>query len=109
MADGAPASSDAGASSRPGDVVDLDALRALRLEATGDRVVVFGGREFRLVPEVPFEFAEAWATRQRTRCAELLLLAPDDVGPFMALRPSNEDFDALLGSFRTTPGKSSAS
>lgn len=98
-----------GASPRPGGVVDLDALRARRLEAAGERRIVFGGREWLLVSEVPFEFAEAWAQRRRRHCVELLLADPGDVDEFMALRPSNDDFDALLETFRTTPGKSSAS
>lgn len=101
----APTSSEVGASA----VVDLDALRAQRLEAVGDRRVRLGGREWALVPEVPFEFAEAWAQRRRRHCVELLLADPGDVDEFMALRPSNDDFDALLGTFRTTSGKSSAS
>lgn len=97
----APRSNDRGAS----PVVDLDALRAERLEVEADRVVVFGGQEWVLVPEVPFELAEAWAQRKRTRCAELLLADAGKVKAFMALRPSNEDFDAILESYRVTPGK----
>jgi len=89
--------------------VDLDALRAQRLEAVGDRRVRLGGREWALVPEMPFEFAEAWAARQRRRCAELLLADPKETAAFMAVRPSNDDFLALIDSYGTTPGKSSAS
>lgn len=105
----APDPEGSGASSRPDDVVDLDALRAKRLEAVGERRVRLGGREWALVAEMPFEFAEAWAARQRRRCAELLLADPKDVPAFMAARPSNDDFLALLDTFGTTPGKSSAS
>lgn len=89
--------------------MDLDALRAERLEVTGDRVIVFGGKKWVLVPEVPFELAEAWSQRKRARCAELLLADAKQVKEFMDLRPSNEDFDAILESYRLTPGKSSAS
>ena len=105
----APDPEGSGASSRPDDVVDLDALRAKRLETVGERRIRLGGREWVLVPEVPFEFAEAWAARRRTRCAHLLLADKDDVEAFMACEPSNEDFNALLDSYATTPGKSSAS
>lgn len=105
----APDPEGSGASSRPGDVVDLDALRAQRLETVGERRVVLGGRVWVLAAEVPFEFAEAWATRSRRRCAELLLADPADTAEFLAVRPSNEDFMALLDTYQTTPGKSSAS
>lgn len=104
----APDPEGSGASSRPG-VVDLDALRAQRLEAVGERWVRLGGRDWRLVAEVPFEFAEAWATRGRFRCAELLLHDPSEAAAFMDVRPSNDDFDALLGTYRVSSGKSSAS
>lgn len=105
MAADAPGSSDSGASARSGDVVDLDALRAQRLETVGERRVVFGGREWKLVAEVPFEFAEAWAKRERRRCVELILADHTDVAEFMALRPSNDDFNAMLEAYSTTPGK----
>ena len=104
----APDPEGSGASSRP-DAPDLDVLRAARLEALGERGFNMGGRYWALVPEVPFEFAEAWATRQRRRCAFLLLENTADVDEFMALRPSNEDFHAILDLYGTTPGKSSAS
>ena len=97
-----------GASARP-EVVDLDAMRAQRLEALGERWVRLFGRDWHLVPEVPFEFAEAWALRRRTRCAALILVDPGDVQPFMDAQPSNEDFDLILEQYKTTPGKSSAS
>lgn len=105
----APDPEGSGASSRPGDVVDLDALRAARIEAIGDRKVMFGGREWSLVAEMPFEFAEVWASRRRRDCIGSLLLDPSEADEFMALRPSNEDFEALLGAFRVTSGKSEAS
>lgn len=104
----APASDGAGAPARPGEP-DLDALRAARLEVVGERGVTFGGRRWVLAAEVPFEFAEAWQMRRRSRCAELILADPTEAGEFMALRPSNEDFDEILKVYRTTPGKSSAS
>lgn len=47
--------------------------------------------------------------RQRRRCAELLLADPKETAAFMAVRPSNDDFLALIDSYGTTPGKSSAS
>lgn len=109
MAADAPDSSESGASARPDDVVDLDALRAARLETVPARAVRLGGRTWALVPEVPFEFAEAWAQRERRRCVELVLADPTDVSDFMALRPSNDDFNALLEAYATTSGKSSAS
>lgn len=102
---GAPTSSEVGASA----VVDLDALRAKRLEAVEDRRVRLAGREWSLVAEMPFEFAEAWAERKRRRCVELLLADPKDVAAFIAAKPSNEDFLAIIDTYGTTPGKSSAS
>lgn len=104
----APDPEGSGASSRPG-VVDLDALRAQRLEAVGERWVRLFGRDWQLVPEVPFEFAEAWGMRRRTRCAALILADDTDVEAFMEAQPSNEDFDMVLDQYKTTPGKSSAS
>lgn len=105
----APDPEGSGASSRPGDDVDLDALRAKRLEVAPDRGVWLGGRRWALVAEVPFEFAEAWANRERRRCAELFLADPSEAPEFMALRPSNEDFFAILDIYGTSSGKSGAS
>lgn len=108
MAAVAPGTKVPGASARPDDL-DLDALRAERLEAVGERAVFFGGRRWVLVPEVPFELSEAWSRRLRTRVAELLLADPGEAAEFMACKPSNTDFDLILESYGTTPGKSSAS
>jgi len=108
MAADTPDSSESGVSARP-DVVDLDVLRAARLETTGDRVIRFGGREWSLVPEVPFELAEAWRDGRRRAALALLLSDPGDVDEFYALRPSNEDWFAILEAFGTSSGKSGAS
>lgn len=91
------------------DVADLDALRAVRLEGVGSRRVKLGGKVWALVAEVPFEFAELYRAGRRRDAMSVLLADPSEADAFMALRPSNEDFSALLDTFQTTPGKSSAS
>ena len=101
----APDPEGSGASSRPGDVVDLDALRAARIEAIGDRRVVFGGREWSLVAEMPFEFAEVWASRRRRDCIGSLLLDPSEADEFLALVPSEQDMGALFSTFGVSLGK----
>lgn len=106
MADGTPSASAGGVSSRPGDVVDLDVLRAARLEATPERVVRFGGREWRLVPEVPFIYAELWRDGQRADATKLLFADPVDGAEFFALSPSSDDIGELVKVYNTTSGKS---
>lgn len=105
----APDPEGSGASSRPDDVVDLDALRAKRVEVGGGRRVRLGGRDWDLVAEVPFEFVEAWAARRRRRCVELLLADPAEADEFFGVRPSNDDFLAIIDLYGSSPGKSSAS
>lgn len=104
MASETPASSEAGASSRP-DVVDLDALRAQRLEAAGEHKVMFGGRTFLLEPEVPFAFAEVWSTDRTVENFRLLFTDDDEAEAFFALKPSVSDINAILGSYGTSAGK----
>lgn len=105
----APDPEGSGASSRPGDVVDLDALRAQRLETTPERRVVFGGETFRLLPEVPFEYAEVFRTGQRVAATRLLFVDPAEAEAFFALRPSSDDVAGLVSLYAVSPGKSSAS
>lgn len=105
----APDPEGSGASSRPGDVVDLDALRAQRLETAGERSVVFGGRTFRLLPEVPFEYAEVFRQGRRVDATRLLFIDQDEADAFFALRPSADDVAGLVSLYSVTPGKSSAS
>ena len=108
MAVDAPDSEGSGASARP-EVVDLDVLRAARLETLPERVIRFGGRDFTLVPEVPFAYAEMWRKGDRVD-ATMMLFAEDGDGPkFFELRPSAEDMAALASVYGTSAGKSSAS
>ena len=93
----------------PDATVDLDALRAKRLETAPERAVTFGGRDWELVAEVPFEVAEAYRRGDRRRAFQLLLADMDETDEFMALRPSTADFFALLGSYDVSPGESPAS
>lgn len=103
MAADAPGSTEPGASARP-DVVDLDALRAARLEVEG-RTIRFGGEDFRLLAEVPFELAEVWRTGKRMDAFRLLFADAEDADRFFALRPSWADVNAVLESYGTTAGK----
>ena len=89
--------------------LDLDQLRARRLETAPARRIRFGGKVWELHPEVPFEVAEAWRTGKRRRCFELLLADPKKIDEFMALRPGSEDFFAVLARYDVSPGESQAS
>ncbi|MBX7162012.1 MAG: hypothetical protein K1X95_17120 [Acidimicrobiia bacterium] len=98
-----------GASARPGDVVDLDALRAQRLETAPERSVVFGGKRRALVAEVPFEYAEVYRSGRRVEATRLLFVDDGDADDFFAMRPSHEDVAELVAIYNVSPGKSSAS
>lgn len=104
--------------------IDLDALRAARLEAAGESpTVVFGGVTFALPPELPFEVAEYAAIltdEDVTDAASVSAikgcfreLLDEQYDAFMALRPSKEDVDALFGAvmdlYGTSPGEPAAS
>jgi hypothetical protein len=92
-------------------IVDLDALRQARAEARGEKpVVIFGGEQFELVPEIPIDLVPLWRTGQFKEAMALLLADPAEVDRFWSHRPSDEDITALLESYgEDTAGKSSAS
>lgn len=79
-------------------VVDLDALRAKRIEIAPSRTVKFGGRDWALVPELPFEVGEMHRAGRRRDVVRSLLVDPteSDVDEFMAAGPSEEDMGALV-------------
>lgn len=111
MSDETPGPVGPGASSRPGDVVDGDALRAARLEQVGERYFRLGGKDWALVAEVPFVYAEMWRDGRRVEASKLLFAEVGDGDKFFAMTPapSSEDMAALVAVFNTTAGKSSAS
>lgn len=82
--------------------IDLDAARKARAEALGEPlVVVFGGEEFTLPAEKPFDFALNLAYGRVPEAVESLL-DPDDVTRFfkrdrpVAERPTMPDILALI-------------
>lgn len=104
--DSAPDSQGSGASSRPGDVVDLDALRAKRLEVAPSRVIRYGGREWSLVPEVPFVYAEMWRSGMRVAATKLLFAEEGDGDKFFELNPSGDDISEIASLYGTSAGES---
>lgn len=85
--------------------IDLDAARAARAEAAGEGpVVVFGGGDFPLPPEMPFSVAESLATLNEmstsAKAAEMQAifkaLLGENYESFMAQSPSLEDMLALI-------------
>ena len=92
-------------------VIDLDAARTARAEAEREvPIVVFGGEEFTLPVELPWEIAEAAAANDGAaalRAIEMLL--GDQWEAFKAHRPSLADVMVIvegLGSiYGAEPGK----
>lgn len=83
--------------------IDLDALRAARLEVIGDGVtVVFNGREFRLPPEMPIDVALELGAGNPKEAASAAF--GDDFEAFWALRPSMEDLEALFTAWGQSTG-----
>lgn len=88
---------------QPGRVIDLDRARAARAEAKKEPVTLkFGGRDFTLPPEIPFDFA-MYAAEGRLRESVGALIG-DDAEAFFALRPSMPDIEALVDHARTVYG-----
>lgn len=94
-------------------VLDLDAARAARTEATGEgHLFVFCGVKFPLPVELPADFAFKLADQDAKGALEALLAERFD--EFWALRPSIEDLNALAEGVAKlygfgTPGESPAS
>lgn len=122
MSTDTPGPEGSGASSRPEvEVVDLDAKRAARQETAERRAIRFGGRDWALVSEAPFEAAEKYRMGHRREFVALFLVAPGANGvdadtakaelveEFMALGPSDDDMEAVLNLYGLTLGKRRAS
>lgn len=104
-------------------VVDLDAKRAARREARGEPIVlVFGGEDFELPVELPFDVLEALPALASGAQAETAgafialvrsLLGDEAFTRFVAHRPSLDDFvelaDAAFTAYGADQGNSSAS
>lgn len=94
-------------------VIDLDAARRARDEVNGSDgpSVLFGGQEFRLPNEMPFDFA-ALLNDGKIADAIRFLLA-DQAEAFFALKPSVPDMMALAESlsdvYGMSPGEPQAS
>lgn len=83
--------------------IDLDAAKAARREARGEGpTVVFGGKDFQLAPEVPFEATEHLAAGRVIDAVHLLL--GDSHDEFMAFKPSVEDLMTLFEQMTTAYG-----
>jgi hypothetical protein len=87
--------------------VDLDAARAARREAKGEDIIVrFGGNDFTMPPELPFEVVEVLgdirdAGEDAPRMANAIfqmfqILLGDQFETFKAARPSMDDLNAML-------------
>lgn len=80
-----------------GNVLDLDALKAARLEALPtDRHFVFGGETYPIPPELPYETAWAWIENRGLDSIRILLNDDDLFERFAAARPSTDDMALLI-------------
>lgn len=84
--------------------IDLDAARAARLEAEGERSFTFRGERFSLPDELPYELLEPigrLGANERDmgalRDVIAALLGEDAHERFVALRPSLPDLNELVG------------
>lgn len=93
--------------------IDLDQLRAVRLEHDGSepKFFLFGGEKFALPPELPWDFALALSDGE-VRGGFRTLMGDEDYERFMALRPSAQDMTELIkgldGLYVGSPGEASA-
>lgn len=93
-------------------IIDLDAARAARAEISGEAPIVsFGGQQFRLPNEMPFDFA---ALLQEGKIADAIrYLLDDQADAFFAIKPSVPDMmffaEALTDVYGMSPGGSVAS
>lgn len=90
---------------------DLDAARAAREEARGEYpVVTFGGRDYKLTPELYVDAANAWKDNQADEFVRLVLADPSEADDFLANRVSWADLNEVITAFTAgDPGESSAS
>lgn len=91
-------------------VVDLDALRAARSEeraAAGEttKTIKFGGKDYELPPELPYDYAYASALGD-LKAAVRALLGDAQFDDFWTNGPSMEDMNAIADSLYPHYGKS---
>lgn len=78
-------------------VIDLDARKAARLEASGPKQVRFGGSVWTFKAEMPMQVAEDFDRGDVNAAFGQLLADPADAKPFLASADlSKEDFADLL-------------
>lgn len=79
----------------PDDIIDLDARRAARTEASGgDKKIRLGGEVFTVAPELSMTFAEHLVSG-RFRQAYAVLVGEDDAERFASVNPTNEDINEI--------------
>ena len=77
--------------------VDLDAARVARWEAFGvEATVVHGGKEWRMVPELPLQFAVATLREDVEGMIGLLLVDPSEAPEFLRTHFTLADLRLLL-------------
>lgn len=85
-------------------VIDLDAARAARAEALGEPLVVrFGGEEFTLPAEVPYDYLALLASGD-PRAAINALLGEAEAPRFWQQRPSVGDMRVLMEGIEEAAG-----
>lgn len=79
-------------------IIDLDQAKLARAEARGDtrNEVVFGGRSFKLPPELPYDFAE-FVSEGKYR-EGLAVLMDGDSQEFFETKPTLEDLEEFTTS-----------
>lgn len=93
------------ASSRPeGDIIDGDAKRAARLEGAERRLYRDFGRDWDLVAELPFAFAET-ARNDPVKALRAIFVNPEDADAYLENRPSDPDVAEMIRSYGTSQGK----
>ena len=78
-------------------VIDLDAMKAARLEATGPKQVRFGGRDWLFKPELPMQVVDDFAGGDIQAAFSRLLVVSEMADEFLASGDLTQpDFAELL-------------
>ena len=78
-------------------VIDLDALKAARLERTGPKQVRFGGCNWLFKPELPLQVVDDFSSGNVAAAFARLLVVPELADEFLAASDLTQaDFGALL-------------